>query len=278
MTQPTGPRIGRATRRQLRECLSDASYLREIANLFDVAGFTEREPQSTVSGQRRTLVESYYSDVDWQSPDHTQRILGLMEQVLWKLGSESQWRADLLKLLEGDGFAYTPQGHLVPRTGSLGDEALSQLRDTSAIWLHLKRIEADADERPEEVIGAAKDLIEATVKHVLEVRGESYHDNEKMPSLIARAQQALALHPQSVAPDAKGGERIIKILGASREIAVGIAELRSTKGYGTGHGHATRIGVAGRHARLAARTASAYVGLLLETLGDENAPWRGNQS
>jgi hypothetical protein len=57
-------------------------------------------------------------------------------------------------------------------------------------------------------------------------------------------------------------------------IATSIAELRN-RGYGTGHGPANaRIGLGPRHARLTINAARLWCEFVLDTLADEQAPWR----
>jgi hypothetical protein len=54
----------------------------------------------------------------------------------------------------------------------------------------------------------------------------------------------------------------------------GLVELRN-RGYGTGHGPGmARTGLGSRHARLAINAAKLWCEFMLDTLGDERAPWR----
>lgn len=143
----------------------------------------------------------------------------------------------------------------------------------SDIRLHLSRLER-LEQEPEEMIGAAKELVEATVKHVLlELDGE-IPENEDMPVLTKRALAKLNLHPTAIAPTKKGAEIMMRILGGQAQTAPGLAELRNL-GYGTGHGQGRRIkGLKRRHAELAARSATTFAAFVLDTLHDEDAPWR----
>jgi hypothetical protein len=76
-----------------------------------------------------------------------------------------------------------------------------------------------------------------------------------------------------VAPDQKGADAIIPLLGSLANIANKTDEFRNL--YGDGHGRATKVaGLTPRHARLVARCTDAYVGMLLETLTSPSAPWR----
>jgi hypothetical protein len=66
-----------------------------------------------------------------------------------------------------------------------------------------------------------------------------------------------------------------KILGGLMTVTTGLAELRN-RGYGTGHGvSGKRVGLGPRHAQLAVNAATTWCQLMLDTLNDEQAPWRG---
>ena len=71
-----------------------------------------------------------------------------------------------------------------------------------------------------------------------------------------------------------GTDAVKKILGGASTIALGVAELRN-RGYGTGHGAAgRRVGLSPRHAHLAVNAAVTWCQLMLDTLNDQQAPWR----
>ena len=183
---------------------------------------------------------------------------------------------NLRKKLRREGFEIDELGRIRRPGEALATVLASQLSDESAIRLHLARIQDAVDDRPEEVIGAAKDLIEATAKHVLIQVGESVPTNASLPELSRLAQRSLALHPEVLSPTKPGAEVIKKILGALSTIAAGVAEMRNL--YGTGHGQAKRTsGLHACHARLTALVAQAYVTFLLETLSDPASPWKPAQ-
>jgi hypothetical protein len=80
-------------------------------------------------------------------------------------------------------------------------------------------------------------------------------------------QTALKLHPDTIAPTAKGRETIVRILSNLSQVAVGVAELRNEYGPDHGRRRAT-TGLRPRHAHLAVGAAGTYVRLLLETLAE----------
>jgi hypothetical protein len=158
-------------------------------------------------------------------------------------------------------------------TLELPEEDLANLSDPAVIETHLHRIRRSILSDPEQAIGAAKELIESTAKIVLTTLGESFSATADMGELVKAVQTALALHPASVAADAKGADATKKVLGGLTSIAIGLAELRNL--YGTGHGKATTAaGLRPRHAQLAVDAATTYCRILLATLRDPDAPWR----
>ena len=72
------------------------------------------------------------------------------------------------------------------------DLPLDHLRDPSSIEEHLARIDPND---PSQAISSCKSLIEATIKHVLEELGESYHERARFPALMKQVQTSLNVHP-----------------------------------------------------------------------------------
>ena len=156
---------------------------------------------------------------------------------------------------------------------SLASSRLVGMPTTSGIRLQARRLDR-LDQEPEELVGAAKELVEATAKHVLTELGEPIGDTEDVASLSKRALTRLKLHPTAIAPTTKGAEAMLRLLGGLAQIPGALAELRNM-GYGTGHGREERVkGLQHRHAEFVARAAVAYSTYLLDTLEDESAPWR----
>ncbi|MFE5806218.1 abortive infection family protein [Streptomyces sp. NPDC056491] len=151
------------------------------------------------------------------------------------------------------------------------------LTEASGIHAELERVRRFGAEYPDDAIGAAKQLIEATAKLVLLKRNLPVDERQDLPALIKQAQQALHLHPAALPPAREGGspdnaDSIKRILGALTSAAIGVAELRNR--YGTRHGRlAAPTGLGPRHARFAVGTASTWCELMLDTLADPDAPW-----
>ncbi|MBT2393415.1 abortive infection family protein [Streptomyces sp. ISL-1] len=152
------------------------------------------------------------------------------------------------------------------------------LTQASGIQAELERVRRFGADYPDDAIGAAKQLIEATAKLVLLKRNLPVDERQDLPALIKQAQQALHLHPAAVSQTRSGGnpdnsDSIRRILGALTSAAIGVAELRNR--FGTDHGRlAEPTGLGPRHARFAVGTAATWCELMLDTLADPDAPWR----
>jgi hypothetical protein len=245
-----------------------------ISDLFHDHGFSadyDHDPRT--SGERRSLVEQFYANVDWADHDDVERMLGVFEALLDDAERTEQtdpdaaaagWSEQFVRMLARDGVERDDAGRLRPRWVSLSSETIGGLPADSAIPMLLRRMWDSIDDNPDAAIGAAKEVVEATAKFLLIRGGESVASAETMPSLIARAQRLLDVHVTTIDPGKDGAETIRSILGALTQVALGVNELR--RDYGTGHGRPTRpSGLSGRHARLAVQSADAWVRFMLDT-------------
>jgi hypothetical protein len=260
-------------RREAREYLVGWT-LREIGDLFHDHGFSAdmtHDPQT--SGERRTYVEQFYSVVDWSDRDQVERMLPVFEALLDDADScemtdanaaSVMWSEKFARLLSRDGFDRDDIGRLRPRWVSLSAQVIDALPAESAIPMLLRRMWDNVEDNPDAAIGAAKEAIEATAKHILTAAGESIGEVEKMPGLIARSQETLGVHAKVVDSSKRASDSIKAILGSLSKVALGVNELRCD--YGTGHGRPSRAtGLNSRHARLAAQSADAWVRFMLDT-------------
>lgn len=253
--------------------------LREIADLFESQSFTETAFEPEGSGVRRQLVRAYQEMIDFTDGEQAERYLRLIEVIVDnEEGVENDeiefLLARFMKALRRADIERDARGHFqLPRRGRVTVPLLADAPDESGIRLHLERLER-LEQEPEEMIGAAKELVEATAKHVLLELGEEVPATADLPALSKLALKKLKLHPEGVAPTAKGAEVMMRVLGSLGQAAGGLAELRNL-GYGTGHGAGRRIkGIKRRHAEFAARAAIAFTTFVLDTLNDQDAPWR----
>lgn len=158
-------------------------------------------------------------------------------------------------------------------SGSIAARALDALPDASAIREHLRRLAHSVDSDPRLAVSVAKDLVESTAKLVLKERGVVYSGKEDLPALVSRAQEALKLSAAGVPDASEEAQALRTILGSLTRLTQGVTELRNKVGVGHGR-ESVPVWVKPRHARLAAGAATVWCNLMLETLGDPDAPWR----
>ena len=259
--------------------------LGRIEQFFAVEGFA-LPPGYEVppSAMRRSTVRAFHSTIDFGSAEDARAYLRVVDRLLDELSDtyrtrNEAWpseamdrllrefrRADIEPGPDQDGALALPARITV-------SASLASAPTESGIRLAIPRLERSHAE-PEERIGAAKELVEATIKYALGQLAEAHDANEDIPALARQLHKRLRLDPKAIAPTTKGADTITRILGGLTNIPQGLAELRNA-GYGTGHGQATRIsGIKPRHADLAVRTAVAYAGFVLDTVNDPDAPWR----
>lgn len=252
------------------------SVLRQIDGYFQDEGFVPGPEDPNVGGARRSLVASYYAEIDWHSPRQVRKVLNVYQSIL--LDTDPEYRQKLLDGLRADGYTVEEDCRITGGpSGYAPDLPLTMLSDPSAIREHMQRINDSMDRDPAAAISGAKALIESTAKLVLDELGKEYEPKADVPELVKLAQKALMLHPSQVAPTAKGAETVKRILSNLSQLAVGVAELRNE--YGPDHGRSTAtVGLGHRQVHLAVGAASTYCRLLLETLEDPKAPWKSRKA
>jgi WD40 repeat protein len=136
--------------------------------------------------------------------------------------------------------------------------------DTDHLCKYIDRINASVENDPSLAIGSMKDLIEATLKTILNGCSYDYDDKQDdIPKLLKKVQKVLKLAPNDVDESSKGSDIIKKVLNNLGTVAVGIAELRNL--YGSGHGKGEKIHITPRHAKLVIGSGTALCNFLLET-------------
>jgi len=156
---------------------------------------------------------------------------------------------------------------------TLAAPALNALPSAAAIQDHLQRLNRNVDIDPRLAVSVAKDLVESTAKLVLKQVGVEFTASDDLPRLAYKAQDALGLHASRGDSSAPEGKTLKQILGGLSSLIQGVTELRN--GVGVGHGReSVPEWVKPRHARLAAGAATTWCNVMLETLGDPDAPWR----
>jgi hypothetical protein len=208
--------------------------VREIADLFLNEGFGRQvDYLGAGGGQRRQEAEAFQVTIDFTDLGQVERFLRVVQTILDDHdgvdGQETRLR--LFKALARAEITPDATGRLsIPGRPSL-HVAVDDLPKESGIRLQVARLPR-LEQEPEEMIGAAKELVEATIKHVLRETGEEVPDSADLPALNKRALAKLKLHPNAIAPTTKGAEVMVRILGGLAQTAADLAELRNL-GYGT---------------------------------------------
>jgi hypothetical protein len=266
--------ISKKVKHELREFLSECGTLTKIGNLFVAYEFEHIQlPANTLpAGQRRGLVECFYAGIKWTDPDNIQSFIYLCEDALVELGGDDYRTtgAGLIRALERDGYQIandritrknqSSPNITIPKTGL----------DVQHMNVYISRIESSLATDPALAIGTAKELIESTLKTILDGADIEYETrSEDIPSLLKKVQKALNLAPDDIDNAKRGSELIKRILSNLGAIATGIAELRNL--YGTGHGSRPKSkGLEVRHARLVVTSSAALCEFLLSTYQARN--------
>lgn len=274
--------VSKKTRTAFREYMTGFT-LREIDDEFSAVGLlSDLTHDPGLAGQRRTLIEQYYADIDFGSPRDVQRLLEVYEAVLVTASSLAARMPDdtarqsaieeLCLWLRRDGFEYS-NGRL-RRAGTSGlTDSLRDIvlhRDAEHLAQHIHRIEASIESDPALAIGSAKELVETCCKMVLEARGELTSESLEFPKLAKKTFATLRLLPGDVPDTARGAQSIRQLLSNLAAVTHALSEIRNL--YGTGHGRSGRVrGLSARHARLAVGAAVALSTFLLDTQAERES-------
>lgn len=164
----------------------------------------------------------------------------------------------LRKAFARQGWSLSDDGELSPISGldltTGGRDALDE---------QLARIRRATDD-PGALLGAAKDLLEAVAKFVLEEVGMPQPKSAKFPQLWHLSRERLGILPQQVDMSTPGAESIRQILQSAWMIAGQANVLRGLQG--TGHGRTLPTGVSVELALLVVREACSVAEFMLTTL------------
>lgn len=257
-----------------RGAVSQRMVLREIDRIWQAEGFAPGTT-SFEGGQRVTLWAEYEASVDWTNHEHIRRVLRVYESFLIEFAGDDI--SPFSRVLEVDGFSVDASRRITMVGGAISAlSGLDALRDASGIRDAFRRIELLLDSDPAGVVGAVKELIEATAKTVLEHVGETFAKDADLPALLSQTQDVLGLSVCGVDGAIDSSTAIKKVLGGLKGIAIGITELRNAEG--SGHGRARASNLVSRHARLAVNAGRAWCEIVIDTFGDPAAPWRRRTS
>lgn len=285
------PVVARFTPKALRLLSEEltGTVLREIDALFadNQIPLGPPQPDDSDPGERRERMRRYLASLDLNNPaDHT-KLMGVYSDLLHAIARRQSshgfdadaYRDRWLITLRQAGFEIDPQTMVVTdpaRPASLGltADAMAALTDPSAILDHLARLGDTVETDPRLAVSTAKALIESTAKSVLTARGVAYTKSDKVPALVNRAQESLALSAKGASSEVPALRQILQSLVT---LAQGVTEIRNQ--VGVDHGaESVPQWVRPRHARLVVGAAQVWCQLMLETLSDPHAPWRGSPS
>jgi hypothetical protein len=249
-------------------------FTQQIQDIFESAGFTASESGARqVSGKRRSTVEAYYAGIQWDDPEQCRRFLEVLSLFLAQSNIEDELKEQLRRACAKSSLVV--DGTLVRPASVVGPSWLftreGQL-DRNEFRHYCDRMTTSVDQDPEAAIGAAKELVEAVAKYVLQQDGQSVEGATSLQKLAKRASRVLRLAPEdlSVTESSRGESAARQVLGSLSSAVQGLAELRNL--YGTGHGSARRrSGVRPRHARLAVGAAVTLATFWLDTLAEHEA-------
>ncbi|KPQ38633.1 MAG: ATP synthase D chain, mitochondrial (ATP5H) [Phormidium sp. OSCR] len=195
--------VSRKTRNKFREFLVSWTTLRKINDLFDnhAIKHIQLSQDQLPSGERRALVKCYYASVDWSNPQDVRRILNVFADILNEIPTtEEEEKQKLVRHLEEDGYVYNDE-QIVSRkldTALISAIAKASL-DTEHLNIYVDRINASVETDPALAIGSTKDLIEATLKTILNGCSFEYDDKkENIPKLLKKVQKVLQLTAKEV--------------------------------------------------------------------------------
>jgi hypothetical protein len=153
-----------------------------------------------------------------------------MSKPSWSSTFPEDERRRLIHHLRRDGYQVVDDRISSGPASEVADIPLGTLTDPAVIEDHLNRIRDAIDSDPNLAIGSAKELIESTAKLVITEMGQTYSSGDDLPALVRKAQRALKLDADAIAPDARGADTIPRILSSLSQVAIGVAELRNLYG------------------------------------------------
>jgi hypothetical protein len=260
--------ISKATRTEFRELLMGL-VLRDIDTIFEAGGFSPKlDFAPNVSGQRRSLVEQYYANIDFRSPDAVRGLLITYAEAIdrYKRAHKTAMSADeiadridpSLRRMARDGFSYENGNFRSQGPGVL----TSRLSDISAVLISEQIDKARAKVDAGDSAGAitnAYTLVEGLLKEILRRHAVPFNDKEG----DIRALYQLAADPLNLNPKGENLESYLKtILQGLKSQVAGLYELANK----ASDRHARRYHPAPHHAKLAVNATFSLCEFLLDSI------------
>jgi hypothetical protein len=252
--------ISAGTRTDFREALASHT-LQQIRDIFAAGEFEpDLQHRPAVSGERRTLVEQYFANIDLANPQHMKRLLAVFEELILRLGEGPDWEttltqhATISKLqsrMEHDGFQFENGKFISPKLTRIAVSAplLVALTEES-ISEHIEKANAKIEDGDAAgAIASAYTLVESFFKETYRtVTGTPFKDGEgDIRTLYGAVAECLNLSPKE-----QSLETYLKaILQGSVSQIGGLYELANK----ASDRHARKYNPAPHHAKLAVNVA-----------------------
>lgn len=262
--------IGKATRNEFREVLTSFT-LREIEMIFESAGMSPNmDFIPPVSGQRRTLVEQYYANIDFGNASHVRNAASAFEELILQLKAlpDHRWGEagrqkvlnTLLDRMQRDGFRYEDGRFLSEnlRVNALETPSIIALTQES-ITEHVEKARTKIDN--DDFAGAitnAYTLVEEFLKETLRHTGTPFKESEgDIKSLYNSIADPLNLNPKG-----ENLESHLKtILQGLKSQITGLYEVANK----ASDRHARKYKPARHHAKLAVNSALTLCEFILDS-------------
>lgn len=271
--------ISKRTLTVFRQMLTSLT-VRTIEDAFRDEGFRPLPNfQSQESSVRRATAASFLAGLDWTNTETPTQLARAMETLLEPFAPggfchDSKTWSKFVKFMDSDGWTVSENGKVTPPSPVLGliEIETSRFTDPSGVHEQLKRLRNMHGDAPA-VIGASKELVEATAKAILRELNPEIVQVSEFPALIKAVNESLGLSPKTDTKGIDSTQSVKRILGGATNIVLSLNELRNS--HGTGHGpYTARTGLYQRHANLAINAATLWCQLVVETFNDPHAPWR----
>ena len=262
--------VSKATRNEFREVLVGFT-LAQIDMIFE-AGHMEprRDFVPPVGGQRRSLVEQYYANMDFGSAKQVRQLLDAYAELLEQLqkgqppamdpGAVTRTIETLLRRMDRDGFTFQA-GRFTSNASDYAavdtDSIIALTQDS--ITEHMEKARAKVESGDHSgAIANSYTLVEEFLKELLRKTKTPFNDSEG----DIRALYRLVATPLNLDPKGDHLEKYLKAIldGLQRQLG-GLFELANK----ASDRHARKYNPAEHHAKLAVNTAFTLCEFLLES-------------
>lgn len=263
--------ISRASRNEFRELLVGFFVLREIDMMFESAGITAREDYNPqLSGQRRTRVEQYYANIDFNRISDVRKVVAAFEEIILQLRQHPHFRTDpetreqqisrLLMRMQRDGFHYE-DGKFASdylHANSLEIPSLVALTEES-ITEHIEKARAKIEAGDSAgAITNAYTLVEQFLKEILRQTGTEFKETEGDIKVLYNC----VCDPLNLNPKGEHLESHLRgILQGLKSMVAGLYEVANK----ASDRHARKYNPAPHHAKLAVNAALTLCEFLLDS-------------